>query len=77
MYHVKKMSIIHLWNICVINHGYVPLVVNTAQSFPHSLLITGFCNYFNTTGATSGARDAYPSGTLEFLKGDGCCWPIA
>jgi hypothetical protein len=26
-----------IWNICVTNdHGYVPLVVNTSQSFPHS-----------------------------------------
>jgi hypothetical protein len=24
------------------NHGYVPLVVNTSRSFPHSWLITGF-----------------------------------
>ena len=32
-----------LWNICVTNdHRYVPLVVNTSQSFPHSQLITGF-----------------------------------
>jgi hypothetical protein len=32
-----------LWNICFTNdHGYVPLVVNTSQSFPHSRLITGF-----------------------------------
>jgi len=32
-----------LWNICVTNdHRYVPLVVNTSQSFPHSRLITGF-----------------------------------
>ena len=32
-----------LWNICVPNdHGYVPLVVNTSRSFPHSFLITGF-----------------------------------
>jgi hypothetical protein len=31
-----------LWNICVTNdHGYVPLVVNTTRSFPHSWLITG------------------------------------
>jgi hypothetical protein len=30
-------------NICVTNdHRYVPLVVNTSQSFPHSWLITGF-----------------------------------
>jgi len=32
-----------LWNICVTNdHGYVPLVVNTSRSFPHSWLATGF-----------------------------------
>ena len=32
-----------LWNTCVTNdHGYVPLVVNTSRSFPHSRLITGF-----------------------------------
>ena len=30
-------------NICVTNdHGYVPLVVSTSRSFPHSRLITGF-----------------------------------
>jgi hypothetical protein len=32
-----------LWKICVTNdHGYVPLVVSTPRSFPHSRLITGF-----------------------------------
>ena len=32
-----------LWNICITNdHGYVPLVVNTFRTFPHSWLITGF-----------------------------------
>ena len=32
-----------LWNICVTNdHGYVPLVVHTSRSFPHSWLNTGF-----------------------------------
>jgi hypothetical protein len=32
-----------LWNICITNdHGYVPLVVSTSWSFPHSRLITGF-----------------------------------
>ena len=32
-----------LWNICVTNdHGYVPFVVNTSRSFPHSRLTTGF-----------------------------------
>jgi hypothetical protein len=31
-----------LWNICVTNdHMYVPLVVSTSLSFPHSRLITG------------------------------------
>ena len=31
------------WNICVTNdHAYVPIVVNTSRSFPHSRLITGF-----------------------------------
>ena len=31
-----------LWNIGVINdHGYVPLVVGTSRSLPHSWLITG------------------------------------
>jgi hypothetical protein len=43
-----------LWNICVTNdHGYVPLVVNTSRSFPHSRLITAevrikFCNLPDT-----------------------------
>ena len=36
----------HHWpllNICVtINHGYVPPVVSTFRSFPHSWFITGF-----------------------------------
>ena len=32
-----------LWNIHVTNdHRYVPLVVSTSRSFPHSRLITGF-----------------------------------
>ena len=32
-----------LWNICFTNdHGYVPLVVDTSMSFPHSRLITEF-----------------------------------
>ena len=32
-----------LWNICVTNdHGYVPLVVSTSRSFPHSRLTTEF-----------------------------------
>jgi hypothetical protein len=37
------MTWLTLWNICVTNdHGYVPLVVNTSQSFLRSWLITGF-----------------------------------
>ena len=32
-----------LWNICVTHdHGYIPLVVSTSRSFPHSRLITRF-----------------------------------
>jgi hypothetical protein len=32
-----------LWNICDTNdHGYVPFVVSTSWSFPHSRLTTGF-----------------------------------
>jgi hypothetical protein len=32
-----------LWNICITNdHGYVPFVVSTSRSFPHSRLVTGF-----------------------------------
>jgi hypothetical protein len=32
-----------LLNICVTNyHEYLPLVVSTSRSFPHSRLITGF-----------------------------------
>ena len=36
------MTWLTLWNICVTNdHGYVPLIINTSRSFPHSRLITG------------------------------------
>jgi hypothetical protein len=56
-----------LWNNCVTNdNGYVPLVLSTSRSFPHSWLITGFVTTHNTTGATSGAGTAYPSGASEF-----------
>ena len=58
-----------LWNICVTNdHGYVPLVVNTSRSFPHSWhhLV---CNYIDTTGVTSGAGTAYHSRAFEFTPG--------
>jgi hypothetical protein len=49
-YQQKQMRMIYvepwlgwpLWNILVTNdHGYVPLIVNTSQSFPHLWLITG------------------------------------
>jgi hypothetical protein len=40
---LRKFYYWPLWNICVTNdHGYVPLVVNTSRSFPHSQLITEF-----------------------------------
>jgi hypothetical protein len=40
---VATMIWLTWWNICVANdHGYVPLVVNTSRSFPHSWLIIGF-----------------------------------
>ena len=36
-----------LWNICVTNdHGYVPLVVSTSRSFPHSWFIIRFVTRF-------------------------------
>ena len=41
-------------------------VVITILSCPHLWLITGFV-ISNTTGATSGTRTAYPSGTTEFI----------
>jgi hypothetical protein len=31
-----------IWSTVSNDHGYVPLVVNTSRSFPHSRLITGF-----------------------------------
>jgi hypothetical protein len=40
---LKGQIIISKRNICVANDiGYIPLVVNTLRSFPHSRLITGF-----------------------------------
>jgi hypothetical protein len=40
---MTQTDIAYIWNICVTNdHGYVPLVVNTSRSFPHSRFITGF-----------------------------------
>ena len=43
MFPIDDSNACPLWNICVTNdHGYVPLVINTSRSFPHSRLITGF-----------------------------------
>ena len=44
---LSKEYIIRIWSAftvhdLVCDHGYVPLVVNTSRSFPHSRLITGF-----------------------------------
>jgi len=49
---------------CPNDHGYVPLIVSTSRSFPHSWLITGFL-----TKLTSGGGTAYISGALEFTTG--------
>jgi hypothetical protein len=43
---------------------YVPLVVSTSWSFPHSWHITDFVTS-HTTSVTSGARTAYSSGASE------------
>jgi hypothetical protein len=51
------------WLTNIEYHRYVPLVVNTSRSCPQSWFISGFVN---TTGVTSGARTAYPSGTPAF-----------
>jgi hypothetical protein len=48
-----------LWNICGTNdHGYVPLVVNTSLSFPHSWLITGFVTRLSS-GISHQLRDIF------------------
>jgi hypothetical protein len=52
--------------LCHINdHRYVPFVVSTSRSLPHSWLITGFVT--RLTNATSGAGTAYPSGAPRFF----------
>ena len=39
----KRKNLRSLWNICVTNdHGYVPFVISTSRSSPHSRLVTGF-----------------------------------
>ena len=56
-----------LWNICVTNdYGYVPRIVNTSWSFPHSWLIIEYVTRLTTTDATSGAGTAYLSAASEF-----------
>jgi hypothetical protein len=41
-FRIKTEQTTQSWNICVANeHGYVPFVVITIQSFPHSWLIIG------------------------------------
>jgi hypothetical protein len=57
------------------DHGYVSFVVITTLSFPHSWIITVFTTRV-TTGATSGSRTAYPSGSHEFIpcfQWSSCC----
>ena len=58
-----------LVNSYTIDHGYVPLVVNTSRSFPHSWLVTGFKTNSNTTCATSGSATIYPSGVYPGFSG--------
>ena len=45
-------------------YGYVPFLVNTSRS--SFMICHRVCNYINTTGATSGAGTAYPSGAPLF-----------
>ena len=36
-YFLDRGLLLYIWNICVTNdHGYIPLVINTSRSFPHS-----------------------------------------
>ena len=57
-----------LCSICVTNGpGYVPFVVITILSFPHSWLITGFVAREYYMGATCGTGNAYPSGAPFFI----------
>ena len=58
-----------LWNFCVTNdHGYVPRPVLSWFSTYHRA-----CNSIDTTGATSGAGIAYPSGAPELIPGFWWC----
>jgi hypothetical protein len=57
-----------LWNICgTTDQGYVRKHFPVLSSF---MTYPRVCNTINTTGTTSGAGTAYPSGTPEFTPGD-------
>ena len=63
--HIK----LFLWNICIRNyHRYVPLVVNTSRSFPHSWSITGFVTRL-TRQVEQRVGTAHHSGAPEFTPG--------
>ena len=50
-----------LWNVWVTNdHGYVPLVVNTSRSFPHSWFIIGFVTIVTHDGFHQWSRNCLP-----------------
>ena len=56
-----------LWNICgTTDQGYVRKHFPVLSSF---MTYPRVCNTINTTGTTSGAGTAYPSGTPEFTPG--------
>jgi len=67
--HRKCYGAIMIWltimeYTCPNDHRYIPFIVNTSRSFPHSWLITGFL-----AKLTSGAGTTYTSGALEFITG--------
>ena len=63
------LYLISTWQETSYDHGYVPLVVNTSLSLPHSWLITGFVSILTLRGVTSGEGTADPSGVPEFTPG--------
>ena len=63
---LRYSSLVWLRDICVTNdHGYLPFVKITIQSFPHSWLISRVCIKSNTTDGTYGAVTTYPYETPE------------
>jgi hypothetical protein len=46
---LADFSFIRMNKMITNDHGYVPLVVNTSRSFPHSWLIIGFVIIFQST----------------------------